>query len=252
MTAILLAVMIALLWIGTALFNLARKNKLPNLYWLALSFFAAVLALPFAPTAGNPLSYLPVLSLWWSTSLFVIASGILIVFIQTTFYLHKKSPVGWFLGVYAVLTLVTVYGLAVSESNFNQSPWVAAGNVISLLVWAWHGGAAGRAFQSVARDRTVEDWVKSRYAMMTAYATLVAVGAAASVIRVVAVGGGTSHPLGNAMALVFAVCQILSVGLQYLVWVMPDSFRRWLNRHYQPPLRLDLNSLTEDDVFKRA
>jgi hypothetical protein len=48
------------------------------------------------------------------------------------------------------------------------------------------------------------------------------------------------------------ICNLLSVCLQFLVWVMPERFRRWLNRHYRPPLTLDLNTLTEDDVFKRA
>jgi hypothetical protein len=192
---VLLAVLIALrLVIGLALVNSARHNKLPNLYWLAGYFFLYVVLLPFGPTAGNPLGNLPILSLWLSTSLYVAASGVLAGFIHTTFYLHKNSPVGWFLGAYAVLALVTVYGMAVSASNFKQSPWVAAGNAINLLMWAWHGWAALRARQGLAQNRTVEDWVKARYGLMVAYSASIVVSAAASVIRVGWVGGLLAAP----------------------------------------------------------
>jgi hypothetical protein len=238
------------LWIGLTLFNTARKNRLTNLYWLALVFGLNVIQVPFAPSVGNPLGNLPGLSLWLFNATQLVIAGALAAFTQTTFHLHRKSPLGWLLAMYVVLVPVGLYGLAVSPSNFIQAPGVAAIWVPSLLIWAWHGDAALRAYQGVAHDPTVEDWVKARYTMMVAFSALTVISASTGVFRVILAGGGGGSLIGNGMGLVNLVCQLFSVSLQFLAWVMPNGFRRWLNRHYQPPLTLDLGDLTEDEVFK--
>ena len=233
---ILLFVLILLrLWIGLALFNSARKNGVPSLYWLALLFLANVVALSFAPTAGNPLGDLPdKISLWLFNGTLVVLAWTLAVFVHTSFYVDKQSPFAGILGTYLILAVVALYGVGISASNIQQSPWVSAGNLITLGLWAWHGWAAWQAYQEVARERTVEDWVKARYGMMVAYSVVAVIGAAGSITRVVLAGGTSANALGNGMALVTLVCQILSVSLQFLVWVMPERFRGWLNRNYKP------------------
>ena len=233
---LLYALILLRVWIGVALFNSARKNKLSNLYWLVLMFGVTIIAVAFAAVVGNPLGDLPVISLWMFVGFPALFSWVLVFFVHTTFYTGKKSPIAWMLGAYAVLALASLYGVVVSTSNFDQSPWTSAFNLTQMLLWGWHGWAAWQAYQGVSRERAVEDWVKARYWMMVAYSVVLVLAAAASIVRVVGAGGSSASALGNAMSLVSLVGQILSVGLQFLVWVMPESFRKWLNRNFKSPI----------------
>ncbi len=243
---ILLYLLILLrLLIGIRLIAVGKRNNLPNLYWLAGAFLVTVLGLLFAPTVGNPLGDLP-FSLW----LFIIGGAVggqalLIVFNQTTFYQNKKSPVAWFWLIFAVTSVITIYGISISESNYSQSPWVAAYIVpTQFLVWGWHGWAASQARKNVMADSAVEDWVKSRYQLITVYSILIIIGVAGSLVRIVVAGGSAQSALGNLMGIITLLMQISSVTLQFLVWVMPEGFRRWLNR--------DQKKHSEDRIHEQA
>ena len=44
----------------------------------------------------------------------------------------------------------------------------------------------------------------------------------------------------------------IGIALEYLAWVMPESYRRYLNRNYQPPAldKTDLG-LSEEEIMRR-
>lgn len=226
-----LALIALRLVIGIALVNSARKYKLENLYWLAAVFFINFLTLPFASMAGNPLGNLRG-SLWifYANTFSTFA---LVWFIHTTFCKGRSSIAKWLLGLQAAGLLALFYGLINTADNFRQSPWLASAPILNSLAWAWHAWVAYNAQRTVTTNEQVEDWVKARYAMMTAYSVTSFAAPLATAIRIIFAGGGNANPLGMAMGVSANALTIISVTLQFLVWVMPEWFRKWLNRNQQ-------------------
>ncbi|MCC7117189.1 MAG: hypothetical protein IT310_01585 [Anaerolineales bacterium] len=228
---ILLLILILLrVVIGLRLFALARQNNLPNLNWLGLYFILFAFGAIFAPVQGNPLGNLSASLLLLTVFGVLLTQSMLIVFNHGTFYQDRNSPIMEYWIIFAITGVATLYGVFISESNFNQSPWAAAYLPTQLLVWGWHAWAAYQALQELKREMAVEDWIKSRYRLMIWYSALVMIGGVASIIRTLLAGGVTTNQLGSFMGLLTLLMQIASVALQFLVWVMPESFRQWLNR----------------------
>jgi hypothetical protein len=232
----LVATILVRFMIGGRLFASAKQNNLPNLSWLAWYFVANAFNVLFAPHPDNPLGNQP-----YTVALFIlpvlVAQAFLILFNQNTFYKDKQSPTVWFWAVFAVTSLVTIYGVAASPSSAEQSPWAAAYIASQVLIWSWHSFAAYRAWLGIANERTVEDWIKSRYLLIVAYPVVFVIGSLASAVRIVVGGGAAVTQLVTIMTAVTLFTQFISVVMQYLVWVMPESFSMWLNRNYQ--MRLD-------------
>lgn len=221
--------------IGIRLFASAKINNLPNLRWLAGYFFANAFIVIFSPHPYNPLGSLP-----FSLALFVLplllTQAALILFNQDTFYKDKESPARWFWMAFGITSIGTIYGVAVSPSNAAQSPWVATYIISQFLIWSWHAQIAYRAWTGLINEPTVEDWVKSRYILIPTYSAAFLIGSVGTVVRIVFTGGAGADAVGIAAAAVTLIAQFVSVVLQYLVWVMPESFRAWLNRDYQTHL----------------
>src|SRR5262245_61990707 len=89
---VLVTVSLLRLTVAIPLLLTARRNHLTNLYWLSAQFFALVIAVPFsaAGTMSNPWIF------WTFISLTEIA---LILFIHTTFYQGRASPMPVMLGL---------------------------------------------------------------------------------------------------------------------------------------------------------
>jgi hypothetical protein len=216
---------------GLRLFLSGRKNNLPNLIWLSVSMFVTVIILLLVPLESNPLAHLP-FSLWIFTLGSIAGQASLIIFNQLTFYKDRKSPVGWIWAIFIIFSAIAMYGVMVSESNFKQSVWVAASLPVGVVIWGWHGLLAYQALSQIALEKNVEDWVKARYRLIVTYAIVLIIGTIASIIRNFFASGAES-PLGSLMSIISLITQIVSIALLFLVWAMPESFRRWLNRNYQ-------------------
>jgi len=231
---------------------LARRNNLPNVYWLAATYFAAALGLVFAPTEGNPFGGLPI-SVWIFTIVeFVMTQMLTLGFTQATFYRDRKSPLWWYVGLCTILTVMAVYGLFLSESNYNQNPWVASACAGLALALIWHGWCAYRALADLSKEQAVEDWVKARYRLIVFYSAMVVIGQIGNVIRTVFVGGSTVNPLGNAMGLLSLTAQFATLFAEALAWIMPEGYRRWLNRNYQPPVQEESElALSEEEIMRQ-
>ena len=245
---LLLYVMVLLrLWTAGVLVVTGRQNKLTNLYWLAAAFALFAIGAAFAPTVGNPLGFLPV-SFWLFMVLALISEFAVIRFVDETFYRGRPSPAPWMYGVAVVLGATTLYGVAVSAAADQQHPLVATAQVLVCVVFAWQGWAGYQAWQGVAKEKTVEDWIKGRYQLVIWYSAFQFVASLASGVRILGAGGGTGNALGTSMALVTLVCNLATVALAYLAWAAPAGFYKWLNRNYKPP---EVKELSEEEVMRQ-
>lgn len=222
------------LLIGIRLVIFARENNLPNVYWLAAQFFMVAIGALFAPSVGNPLGDLSI-SLWvyYVGAAYLATVVTIIAFNHTTFYRNRKSPIWWYIGFCAVFTLITLYGVINSKSNYDQHPFLAFNSFGVILVWGWHGWSAFQSLSGLVNEGTVEDWVKSRYRMIVLYSIALGISAVSSFVRVSFAGGGNTTLLGDVTSLVTVTAHIVAAVLQFLVWVMPKGFRKWLNRNYE-------------------
>jgi hypothetical protein len=221
--------------IGARLFVSAKLNNLPNLRWLAWYFCANAFIVLFSPHPYNPIG-----NLSFSLAFFVLPLLLtqisLIFFNQDTFYKDKQSPARWFWMAFIITSMGTIYGVVVSPSNSEQSPWVATYIISQFLIWSWHAQVAHQAWFDLSREPSVQDWVKTRYLLIVAYSIAFLIGSLGTSVRIIFTGGAGNNPVGITSSAVTLIAQFISVVLQYLVWVMPEPFRAWLNRDYQSHL----------------
>jgi hypothetical protein len=245
---ILLYVMVLLrLWTAMVLIMTGRKNALTNLYWLAMAFVLFGAGAAFAPTAGNPLGLLP-LSFWLFIGLSMVSVAAVIQFVRGTFYRGRPSPAPWMWGLWIILAGLSLYGVAVSASPDQQNPLVAAGQVLICIIFAWQAWAGYEAWREVAREKTVEDWIKGRYQLVVGYSLCQFVASLGSIVRILGAGGGSGNALGASMALVTLGFNIAVVGLSYLAWAAPAGFYRWLNRNYSA---VEVKDINEEEVMRQ-
>jgi hypothetical protein len=235
---ILLGVLsIARLWIGVQLFLTARKSRLNNLYWLAAVFVLAVYSLFSPQLAGYPLA-----NAWVFNMGFVAGQFCLAMFIHTTFYQGRKSPIAFMLGLFVLVLLATIYYVYVNDLRMAT---LVTG--ISLVNWIWHLIVAQSAYSAIAKDSSVEKWIKARYQLMMVYVVLITISTVFSVVA------STTTLIPQSLVPLSILLVIASIILQFLVWVMPEPFRLWLNRTQQArPAAIEQHPSSVMDVFGSA
>lgn len=216
---------------GIQLFIVARRNNLPNLFWLSAAFVASAIGVAFVDFSNNPLGKLDI-SKWMINGFIFLINLILIQFIRTTFYQNKPSPHRIFEGIHLLLGAMGFYGLSQSgNDSFSLSPYVASLSISNMLVLLWQGAIAVQSLQSVANDSSVEDWVRARYQLIFWHS---ATGALYALTNAAWIGLSIKPGVAAAlMGLVILLTSIITTILQFLVWVMPEPFRNWLNRNQQ-------------------
>jgi len=235
------------LWTAGVLVVTGRQNKLTNLYWLAVACVLIAVGAIFAPTASNPLGGLTA-SLWVFQLGLILHTLATIPFVTATFYQNRKSPAPWMWGAALVLSAVALYGVTLSASNYAQHPLIISSNMAVFVIFAWQGWAGYQAWQGIAKEKTVEDWIKGRYQLVIWYSLFQIVSSLAAVIRVIAVGGSAASSLGSLTALVSLLANIAVAVLAWLAWAAPARFYKWLNRNYKPP---EVKELSEEEVMRQ-
>jgi hypothetical protein len=215
------------LGIGVILFRLALNPRYRNLHWLAAVFY-----LNFV----NIFLRGPVL--WPIAEIVMIVIQIcLAMFTHTTFYRHRRSPVAWMIGGLVVAGSTSLYlSLWFPEYSGPQPMWT-----MCAVNWFWHALVAWQVWRKLRSDRSVEDWIKARYAMVVTYAVIM--GALFVLL-----------PLWRSSVLLvrmsWPVSMMLALVLQYLAWGMPAVVRRYLNRNYRPSAAAEQAlSMTDEDVM---
>ncbi len=235
---LLIIVTLVRLSIAVQLFLTARKSGLNNLYWLAGLFALAVYSL-FTPTSESPLSNYGVFHLGFIAGHFCLA-----MFIHTTFYRNRKSPIYVVLGLVVVAFAVDIYALVVNDLNL-----AGIMTMVGQVTWIWHLVVALSAYRAIALDASVENWVKARYRLMIVYIPMMML----ITLQVTASSTILSSSMPRILLPIGLLIIIASIILQFLVWVMPEPFRLWLNREQQArPAQEEQHPLSVLDVFGTA
>jgi len=115
---------------------------------------------------------------------------------------------------------------------------------LQIAIWLWHAIAGFQASKIIAIDSHVENWVKNRYRLIVAYSCLQALVGVIMMVRPF---------VSSTIAILSLLLVIATTTMQYLVWVMPERFRLWLNREQQArPAQEEQLPLSVLDVFGAA
>lgn len=193
------------------LIRIGRAKKLPNLYWLAANFLFA--------TAGSLMMNIiphPAVQVFG----LILSALCTVMFIQQTFYRDRKSPYLFIIGLVILMGAFQLWTIFFPVPGRTLTPQFAY-----LFVWGWQALIGFRAYRQFSGNRTIEDWVKSRYLLWTIYSTVMFILVARALIPVTF--------WANEVFLTLSLV-ILAALMQYLTWGMPESLRLFLNRNYKP------------------
>jgi hypothetical protein len=216
------------LGIGLILLRLALKDsRHRNLHWLAAVFYLNFVNLFLRDPSFGPSAQI----------LMVVIQICLALFTHTTFYQHRSSPVAWVIAGLVAAGSGSIY-LSLQRRGF----WAAQPMQLMCAVnWLWHAFAAWQVWRKLRLDRSIEDWIKARYALVVTYGVIMGALFLVPVWRI---------PL-PALRWVWPVLVMVALVLQYLAWGMPAVLRRYLNRNYQPSAAAEQAlSMTEEDVLR--
>ena len=224
--------------IAIQLTRVGRRQNLPNLLWLAAFFYITGTGDIFF-TLSSFTEFL------WPFFLSVgLGEIMLVMFIHKTFYQDRKSPYLFFMFIAVVFLLVNVFSAFFAYwSPFN---------------WIWLIVVAYQAYKRVTVNPMVEDWIKTRYKLVIAYSLVTLFPPLYTIIWLVAMAVPSLaelifSPVGGVVALVVNVgFSTVGVVLAYLAWVMPEPYRLYLNRNYQPPAQDKSGlELSEEEIISK-
>jgi hypothetical protein len=122
--------------------------------------------------------------------------------------------------------------------------------MVGLINWVWHFFVAQSAYSAIAADPSVEKWVKARYRLMLVYVVLATFASVQTAAANISSLTSFIPPFVTPVAI---LCLLGSIILQFLVWIMPEPFRLWLNREQQArPAQEEQRPLSVLDVFGSA
>ena len=234
--------------IAIQLTRVGRRQKLPNLLWLAGFFYITGIGDIFITLS-------PVTQLLWPFFLAVGSAEVaMVMFIHKTFYQDRKSPYLIFMVIALSILIVDMVLLRVKPEqtylpHYNPFNWL-------WLIWV-----GNQAYKRIAGDKAVEDWVKARYKLVIAY-SLAALAAPLysiiSLIPYVSQSFGAWFYTGPTAPVIQLIAQIgilifvtIGIALEYLAWVMPERYRRYLNRNYQSPMLDKAELESEEEIMRK-
>lgn len=213
--------------IALQLLRASRDKGLLNLRWLALHFV-------FTCLGDIALAFLT--SRWMFALGQALGEMSLVMFIHQTFYNDRKSPYRIFLGIAAI------YGVLGIAIGLNK-PMPPSPTPVNPFDWGWLIVVSSQAYRHIRTDKNVEDWIKWRYRLMIAYAAFLLISPINTTVNFLSPGLLPSS----------AWTQVVAGAVQYLVWVMPEAFRRFLNRNYQSVIQTAGFSfeMSEEEILRQ-
>jgi len=225
-------------FIGAILINRARKTKLTNLYALAITIFCECIGYAFYTSILNNLFiFYLFMSVMWVP---------LIIFINKTFYQEKKSPFKFFLLLTSILAIVKIVALSLYQfSPIQDSNLLLLGRFsLSIALGStavWLNYASYTSYSKIKSDEGVEPWIKARYLLVFFY-TIAQMGIAIT---------WPFFPYDKSINIAYilgALSLVIFIITQFLAWVMPAGFKKWLNRNYTPSDAKE--ELSEEEIMK--
>jgi hypothetical protein len=236
--AITWTLVVARFIIAIQLTRVGRRQHLSNLLWLAGFFFIIGIGDVFF-TMSFATGY------FWPFFLSVgLGEIVLVMFIHKTFYQDRKSP-------YLIFMIVALGYLVLNVTSAGFAYW-------SPFNWIWLIVVSYRSYKQVAANPAVEDWIKVRYKLVIAYSLATLFPPLYTIVWVASafipsLAALIFSPTGGSLVLLVNVgFSTLGVVLAYLAWVMPDGYRRFLNRNYQPPAQDNADvELSEEEIMRQ-
>ena len=225
-------------FIGVILIIRARKTKLTNYYALAITiFFECIGYLFYTSILNNLFIFYVFMAAMWVP---------LIIFIDKTFYQEKKSPFKFFLLLTIILAIIKIVAVAIYQfgpiQDFNALFLARISLSIALGSTAlWLNSASYTSYIKIKSDEGVEPWIKTRYLLVCFY-TFAQIGIAIT---------WPFFPYDKSINIWYilgALSLVLFIFAQFLAWVMPAGFKKWLNRNYKPGEKEE--DLSEDEIMK--
>ncbi|MEW5868065.1 MAG: hypothetical protein AB1894_02230 [Chloroflexota bacterium] len=201
-----------------------------NLGWLAAAFSIAAV---FYILAWVVIGQMPGLR-GWNVFIAIIGETLsaicILFFTHATFYQGRSSP-RW---IYATLTILAAVGVVwfnlqnlnptndADQRTFFQLGMTMMVGVAKFFPWSWHLWAGWQSYAQVSVSQDIENWIKGRYRLVIGYSIAMVTG---SLILLAAplLGFNVANSL-TGLTLIFAIVP------QFLAWVMPEPYRKWLNR----------------------
>jgi hypothetical protein len=222
---------------GIFLFGTWRQTKKNNLLLLVIFFFMNAITLLFL-VFGNLMMY---------DVNTIITMVIGLIFIDRTFYQDRKSPFKLLLTLTLVLGALTIISFIMFERAILFQPnitfllhniFVGADFVIFGL---WSFIAASGSLKLFSSSDAVEPWVKGRYKLVKFYSICIILVGSLTVFTPVE---GTV----NWALLVILFANILRIAGETIAWVMPNIFKKYLNRGYESS---DMSlELSEEEIME--
>ena len=236
------ALILVRLIVAAQAFRVAKEKEMSNFNWLAvhLIFFSladVINTLYFTLHLGAP-ALTAVGPLFTRKLVVSLGDVALTVFVVQTFFRDRKSAYAIFMGL-SILWSIAGLIIVLFPAHF-----YLPSNVLTFL---WLVGIAFQTYRQVSGDPSVEDWVKARYPLIATYALLLIAPMVDNYISIITTG--KLAPI----SMIATICLIAAVVLQYLVWMMPEGFRAFLNRKYQEPKQANVNAtlLSEEEIMRQ-
>ena len=222
----LLTVSLFRLIIVFSVFLTARRSKKRQMYILGLHFITE------AATYIIGLSFLDLHPLVKSL-VATLDILLILVFIKLTFSENKKGVFYSILGVVIVLAIINIV-CALLKASGTKGYELMLVDVFShsgkrIVAYIWLLYSAFSAFYHIKSDSNVEPWIKWRYifVMIGGASGLIAVLTAVFLIPIAK--ELTFNPTFN----IVMSCLFITVGSEYLAWVMPNFLKKFFNRNYK-------------------
>lgn len=172
-----------------------------------------------------------------------------LIFTKLTFYQDRKGPFVYFL-IFAIVVAIVQFPLSILSGMLEEiNIYAFIGNTLfgsTLIVAAgWFSLASFEAHKQI-KSLDIEPFQKKRYILFGTSGALLAFGGFMMVFW-------TPSKLISTLSLVVqgtvALVSVIFVIINYLVWMSPEFFKRYLNRGYKK-VDADEPELSEEEIMR--
>ena len=236
---LLVAFIVTLMITGIFLMIKAYKLKLKNLYVLGTGFILVSLGFILSVVIQSSLSY-------FFEEIFVSSGFVLAVyFTNLTFHKNRETFARHIQIIIIILACVEI-GFSLMDSiektplNFYLSSIVDL--IYTLLTFNWLAWSSYSAYKRV-KDKKIMPWIKMRYKIIAFSSFILSLHVIPELFTPWNMDFIDKHNFAFGIAAIIAI--IFAVGM-FLAWIMPDWFKRYLNRDYEI---LEDTELTEEELL---
>ncbi|MFX1398990.1 MAG: hypothetical protein ACFFAS_18340 [Promethearchaeota archaeon] len=224
------------------LISRAKKNKINTLYLLAIAIFLEGLATIFL----NPGNYIFLLAFIFSD----IAVWSHLLFITFTFYKDRKSPIYILLMITVPISIVHWYLSGIYDSGLNKTELFyftvrLMYSILLFIVYGWMVYSTIKSYLKFRKNIMIQPWIKARYLLVITYC-LAKISLGVFMHFVPSDSSVDYWAVGVAVSTVAALTSFIA---QFLAWVMPKGFKKWLNRNFS--VQKEEEILSEEELMKQ-